>query len=121
MDALVAVLWLTLNVYYEARGEEQLAQMAVAHVTLNRAREQGKPIKDVVLQPYQFSWTLEPRVINDFPALVDCFNSAITAVNGRDFTRGATHYHERKVKPYWRKHMTYVGEFGNHKFYRRKQ
>ena len=51
-----ALFWLALNVYHEARGEDAVAQRAVAHVTLNRARERGHMnIRQVVLEPAQFS------------------------------------------------------------------
>jgi len=122
MDAFTAILWLTLNLYHEARGEEQLAQIAVAHATLNRAKERGLTVKKTVLQPRQFSWTIggQKKPIHDPAALLKCYEVAQVALKGRDFTRGATHYHEKKVKPIWRKKMVYLGEYGNHKFYKRK-
>jgi N-acetylmuramoyl-L-alanine amidase len=57
MTIFEGLLWLTLNVYHEARSEPQIAQMAVALVTLNRASDQQRLISTVVLQPRQFSWT----------------------------------------------------------------
>ena len=51
MDLLIGILYLTLNVYHEARSEDQFAQTAVAHVTMNRAVERKLTIKQVVLQP----------------------------------------------------------------------
>ncbi len=49
MDLMTGILYLTLNVYHEARSEDQFAQMAVAHVTMNRSRERGISIRDVVM------------------------------------------------------------------------
>jgi N-acetylmuramoyl-L-alanine amidase len=57
MTIFEGLLWLTLNVYHEARSEPQIAQMAVALVTLNRASDQQRHISTVVQQPHQFSWT----------------------------------------------------------------
>ena len=44
MTLLEGLLWLTLNVYHEARSEPLIGQMAVALVTLNRANEKHLPI-----------------------------------------------------------------------------
>ena len=53
---LESIFWLAMNIYHEARGEQLAGQVAVGHVVLNRAERQGKPVKDIVLAPYQFSW-----------------------------------------------------------------
>jgi len=44
--------------------------------------------------------------------------SALEALYMEDFTGGATHYHEVKSKPIWRRKMQYIGQWGNHYFYR---
>lgn len=116
---LEALLWLTLNIYHEARSESQFDQIAVAHVTINRAKETGKGVKYVVLKDRQFSWTHEKSDYwpHDTQAFVTCLESALVAAGGFDFTGGATHYHEKRIKPYWAKDMHRVGTFGAHKFY----
>ena len=48
MTVLEGLLWLTLNVYHEARSEPQIGQVAVVHVTLNRAEELNRSIKEIV-------------------------------------------------------------------------
>jgi N-acetylmuramoyl-L-alanine amidase len=117
MAFLEALLWLSLNVFHESRGEEKLAQIAVAHVTLNRTKTS---IKEAVLEPYAFSWThqKESYFPTDIKAYFESLHSAYVAIQGHDFTGGADHYHSKKVKPKWAKTMTYVGEYGNHKFYK---
>lgn len=52
------LLWLTKNIYHEARGEGELGMYAVGIVTLNRVNSGKFPgtIKGVVLQKGQFSW-----------------------------------------------------------------
>ena len=125
MDLMTGILFLTLNVYHEARSEDQLSQMAVAHVTLNRARMKRMSIKDVVYQPYQFSWTHQKQggwqqLPKDIDAYMVCLESASTAARGFDFTNGATHYHRNDVIPEWTNRMQYLGTFGVHHFYKRR-
>jgi len=48
MSFLEGLLWLTLNIYHEARSEPQIGQLAVAHVTLNRAAQKNKSVEEVV-------------------------------------------------------------------------
>jgi len=119
MDIFSAILWLTLNIYHEARSEDQLSQIAVGHVVLNRSQKQGRSVKRIVLAPYQFSWVhTKDWTPNDVPALVESFQSACIAYKGFDFTGGSTYYHARKVNPYWAKKKALVATFGAHKFYR---
>src|SRR5688500_17063686 len=54
---LLTLACLSLNVYPEARGEPDTGQLAVAYVTLNRARLKQMKVCDVVVEPHQFSWT----------------------------------------------------------------
>ena len=63
MTIFEGLLWLTLNVYHEARSEPQLGQIAIAQVTLNRAKKGQLSIEDVVRQPHQFSWTMDKRFV----------------------------------------------------------
>ncbi len=53
-----ALLALTLNLFFEARGENLMGQMAVADVTIVRAKSYENVV-DVVLAPAQFSWVRE--------------------------------------------------------------
>lgn len=120
MDFLTALFWLTLNVYHEARGEEQIGQVAVAHVTLNRACKIDEFVETVVKSPYQFSWThlKDDWTPNDLPALFKAFQSSVIAYYGYDFTGGATFYHSVKIKPTWAKKKVPVMTIGNHKIYK---
>ena len=122
MNILEALLWLTLNVYHEARSEPRIAQMAVANVTLNRAREQGVKIEDIVRQPRQFSWTgKKGSLLPDDPkAFITCLQSVYLALQGDDFTGGATHFHLDTVKPKWAAEYTYLTQLGVHKFYKQQ-
>jgi len=123
MTLLEGLLWLTLNVYHEARSEPQepqVGQIAVAFVTLNRANEEHKPVKDIVQQPYQFSWTLQKSSYfpEDPKAFLECLRSVYIALQTKDFTKGATHYHLDSVTPYWTSQYTFLNQYGSHKFYK---
>lgn len=117
---LEGLLWLTLNVYHEARGEEKIGQLAVAHVTLNRAMQRKQSLEEVVIAPYQFSWTFQKNtyVPTEPKAFLECMKSALYAMTSDDFTKGATYYHRQDVHPIWSGDMTYIAQYGKHKFYR---
>ena len=120
MALLEGLLWLTLNVYHEARSEPQVSQVAVALVTLNRANEKNLEIKEVVQQPNQFSWTSQKNsyLPDDPKAFVTCMQSVYLALQSQDFTKGATHYHLESVRPPWVAEYTYLNQFGSHKLYK---
>lgn len=129
---------LALNIYHEARGENAEAQMAVAHVTLNRVASPHFPnsICGVVKQGRrdssgalirhrcQFSWFCDGR--SDKPKNLKAWNRAQrlakTAIAwhniGEDFSQGALFYHADYVKPYWADKFEKVVTIGAHIFYR---
>jgi spore germination cell wall hydrolase CwlJ-like protein len=129
---LLALACLSLNIYHEARGEPDTGQLAVAYVTLNRARSRNMDVCDVVVEPYQFSWTtggvmmrakgwtlMPHRVPKEPEALQKAVQIAELAMSGRveDPTRGALFYHADYVWPHWRTSMTLIGAIGQHVFY----
>jgi N-acetylmuramoyl-L-alanine amidase len=121
MSIFEGILWLTLNVYHEARSEPQIGQVAVAQVTLNRADVLGLSIKEVVQQPYQFSWTHQKKsYIPENPkAFFQCMHSVYVALRSPDFTTGATFYHHEGINPFWTAEFDYINTFGSHRFYRK--
>ncbi len=120
MTLLEGLLWLTLNVYHEARSEPEVGQVAVALVTLNRANVKQRPIKEIVQEPYQFSWTFQKNsyLPDDPKAFLECMKSVYIALQTDDFTQGATHYHLDSITPYWSSEYTYLEQYGSHKFYK---
>jgi N-acetylmuramoyl-L-alanine amidase len=120
MALIEGLLWLTLNVYHEARSEPQIAQAAVALVTLNRANEKHLQIKEVVQQPRQFSWTYQKDsyLPDDPKAFIKCMQSVYLALQNQDFTQGATHFHLDSVEPSWIAEYTFLDQYGSHKFYK---
>jgi N-acetylmuramoyl-L-alanine amidase len=129
-----ALLCMSLNIFFEARGEPVIGQYAVAEVTMNRADGDPSKVCEVVLKPRQFSWTGEGRLANtktgvrlrnaispkDATAWTIATRVAYTVLAGKmiDITRGATYFHATRVKPMWRKRFVQTVAIGNHIFYR---
>ena len=128
--------WLALNIFHEARGENLHGKMAVAFVTLNRVVHRAWPdtIKDVVTQPYQFSWYNSKKVppitaaqqksweeckrVADLS--IELYNSMAESeefeVDG--LVRGANHYFADYIKPpKWAAKMVFQAKVGRHLFY----
>ena len=120
MTLLEGLLWLTLNVYHEARSEPQVGQVAVAHVTLNRAKKEDLSIKDVIHKPNQFSWTRKQEAYfpEDPQAFLQCMESVVIALKNEDITRGSTYFHLASVNPDWASKHVFVKQYGSHRFYR---
>jgi spore germination cell wall hydrolase CwlJ-like protein len=122
---------LATAIYFEARGESEEGQKAVAEVILARAQTPGRPktVCGVVYEGSerktgcQFSFTCD-RASNTAP-----FDGAwkrakaIAAEVARGATsivRGATFYHATSVRPGWASRMVKVAQVGSHIFYRPK-
>ncbi|GIV86073.1 MAG: hypothetical protein KatS3mg054_0102 [Chloroflexus sp.] len=121
----------------EAIGEPYLGKVAVAYVAVNRAKLASmriapwpKTIKEVILQPYQFScfWSDWPKRKADcLLCLIDKDHNVSVSKAARDVltgaisdpTGGADHYHAIDIpKPKWAHSMKKVAEIGRHVFYR---
>jgi spore germination cell wall hydrolase CwlJ-like protein len=118
-------------VYFEARSESELGQMAVAKVILNRTRADGFPksICGVVYQgsnrrnSCQFSFACDGLAddVKQPGAWVNAKRIAKKAIAG-DTKMGAamgsaTNYHADYVKPKWSKTMRRLVKIGRHIFY----
>lgn len=125
---------LACNIYMESRGENISGQMAVGFVTLNRLKDEGYPesIRKVVYQSSQFSWTLTKNgyavrdaeswtVAQDIAKFLYKIRNNEVLYNRLDPTHGATHFHTKKVKPYWTKYFTKTAVIGYHVFYKPKK
>jgi len=123
---------LAMTVFHEARNQPEEGQLAVAMVVLNRAKEKHEPICKVAFEPKQFSWANDIATVTkkgveipseyvpkDDKVWKKTVNIATAAFNTPDFTHGATFYHTKAVKPYWRKKLEKVTVIGDHIFYRR--
>ncbi|PKH25338.1 cell wall hydrolase [Enterobacterales bacterium CwR94] len=123
-----AILCLALNIYHESRGEPEKGQIAVGTVTMNRANWDIKDVCSVVYAPGQFSWTHLKRDAHTIPSDKDAswmraklLANRIVAGELKDVTQGATYYHSKRVKPYWRGAFQQTLVIGNHVFYSTSQ
>jgi len=120
-------------IYFEARGESVLGQMAVAQVVINRVFSGHYPgnVCGVVYQSTrryhrlrcQFSFTCDgiPDRVTEPDAFERATRIAHDALDGRfwvDDVGKATHYHARWVHPRWVHEMRRLDRIGVHTFYR---
>lgn len=122
-DPLTDLQCMALNIYHEARGEPLLGQYAVAMVTLNRVRSPHYPdsICEVILQPWQFSWTNDnlPDQPYEDQAWKLSYNIAYRFLVGDfrvDWMSTLTHYHDLVTVVDW-KGVRVVMMLGNHVYY----
>ncbi len=134
---------MALAIYYEARSEDALGQIAVAQVILNRVQSRKYPnsICRVVFQNAhwrnrcQFSFACDGRV--EDPRHVRAWRSAVQlaqrlkcgnscrAIPRRlnplnrlpEVLRRATHYHADYVSPRWARKLLRAEQVGRHIFY----
>ena len=120
---------LAKTIYFEARGESQKGQRAVAAVVLNRVKSSRFPdtICEVVHQggtasrDCQFSWWCDGR--SDKPRDRKAWERSVAIardmINGApDPTNGALYFHETHVSPSWRTQLRRVATIGAHIYYR---
>ena len=117
-------------IYYEARSEPRIGQLAVADVVLNRVASPLYPnsICGVVFQGSerrhgcQFSFTchgsMQARLNQRKWKSSEMMAGAILAGVRAPVSRNATHYHASYVHPSWAKRLTPTATIGTHKFYK---
>jgi hypothetical protein len=117
-------------IYYEARGETQQGQVAVAEVVMNRVRSRAYPnsICGVVYQGShlstgcQFTFTcdgsLGHRPRGRGWERAQRIATAVMLGYTRPLTNHATHYHTTAVNPVWSAGLVETTQIGVHKFYR---
>ncbi len=129
---------LAQNVYFEARDQPTIGQMAVAEVVLNRVHDYRYPntICEVVKQGPTYSWKKDFPVRHrcqfswfcdgqsDTPKDQRAWNHAIGVAKEVyytygmfNFMDGATHYHSVEVDPEWY-NLEEVAIINKHIFYR---
>ncbi len=130
IDIVGEIDCLALNIYFEARGEPRLGQIAVGHVVLNRVVDRRFPATvcgvirqggEKVLNRCQFSWWCDGR--SDQPRDAEAWQESRTLARkvywgyAEDPTTGALWYHALSVSPYWGKKLTRGPKIGQHLFY----
>ena len=117
-------------IYYEARSESRIGQLAVADVVLNRVDSVHYPdsICGVVFQGSerrtgcQFSFTcdgsMKRRLNQRLWTSSDNLAGAVLSGMRVPVSRHATHYHADYVNPKWASSLTPTATIGRHKFYK---
>jgi hypothetical protein len=117
-------------IYFEARGESEAGQRAVAEVILHRLAEgtHGHTICDVVYEGVdqtfcQFTFACDgsaqqPRLAEPWRAAQVLAARLLAGEVPADETYGATYYHATSVYPIWASRKLRVTEIGHHVFYR---
>ena len=118
-------------IYFEARGESDEGQAAVAQVVLNRAASGLYPstVCGVVYQNRhrwhgcQFSFACEGRSlrVTEPEAWRNALRIAAEVRNGKTYLSdiaGSTHYHANYVRPRWARRLEKMDVIGHHVFYK---
>ena len=115
---------LTQALYYEARGEGERGQEAVAEVILRRTKTSNHPstVCGVVREPHQFSFLTDGSMSRkvDRRAWEASYDLAVRILSGKivtSLTHRATHYHQVDIRPAWSKDFVRTATVGNHVFY----
>ena len=120
-------------IYFEARGESEEGQRAVAEVILHRLAEggHGHTICNVVYEGVgqtfcQFTFACDgslqqPRVSEPWRAAQVLAVRLMAGEVPADGTDGATYYHTVSVHPTWAPKKLRLTQIGNHIFYRDRQ
>ena len=130
MFMTTALSCLAAAIYFEARGEPIIGQIAVAQVVLNRVEDRRWPstVCEVVkenrhkgtLHRCQFSFYCngQREIVRDQEAWDTAENIAQLMLDGTyTLTVPATHYHATHVRPFWSLHYQKLGQIENHVFY----
>jgi len=120
---------LAKTIYFEARGEPQSGQRAVAAVVLNRVRSPDFPdtVCAVVHQggedtpDCQFSWWCDG--LSDEPRDRKAWKKAqaiarVMLAGAKDPTHGALYFHHIRIRPYWSASLDRTTRIGRHIYYR---
>jgi spore germination cell wall hydrolase CwlJ-like protein len=117
-------------VYFEARSEPLVGQVAIAEVILNRIVDARYPDTacEVVFQNQhlrnkcQFSFACDGQ--SDRPKNATAWEKSLKVValvmkgERSGVAKRATHYHASYVSPRWSAHLNKLGQVGTHIFYR---
>ena len=121
--------WMAMNIYHEAGNQPLIGKIAVGVVTLNRLKDKRYPknIRDVVTEPYQFSWyntknaNTPPANNSRWKESYEVAKLLLTKAIGSDIIKlleGATHFHAIDVKPAWINKVHRIAQIEGHIFYR---
>ena len=130
------LICLALNIFWEARNQDIIGQLAVGQVVMNRVADKrypDTPCKVIMQGPVyksgypvrhrcQFSWYCDGKSYKarEGRAFIQAYFLAQIVIGGQyaDVTEGATHYHADYVLPDWIESKTFTTQIGDHLFYR---
>tara|TARA_R100000995_G_scaffold81520_2_gene54408 strand:- start:352 stop:789 length:438 start_codon:yes stop_codon:yes gene_type:complete len=139
LETATALTCMSYAIYFEARSESTVAQLAVAQVVMNRVNDYRFPntVCEVVTDGLRYSWDSskivrdkcafsfycdgKPEHIADKQAYGWAESIAWVVINEQitiDVTDGSTHYHANYVQPYWANAFTNTVCIDTHCFYR---
>lgn len=130
---------LTVNIFFEARGESLQGKRAVADVTVNRTKHIAFINQDtvckVVFARGQFSWVKQQprkrtqkllngdlRGLRDEDVLAYHLSRKVAGEALENEPKGllprwVTSFHSVSIKPHWVSSMKFYAKIGNHRFY----
>lgn len=124
---MLDIVCLATMIYFEARNQPDVGQIAVAYSAINRAESSDPEFKstlcDVIFDGCHYSFYCDG--LSDTPTNMDAYYKALyiagVSMLGlvEDPTNGATHYHTKSVYPWWADKLNYVGTFTDHVFYKK--
>ena len=127
LETATALVCMSYAIYFEARSEPIVAQLAVAQVVMNEVVTDGLRYswdsRKIVRDQCAFSFYCDgkPEVIDDVRAYDWAEAIAWSVLEGEiyiDVTDGSTHYHANYVSPYWADAFTQTVCINTHCFYR---
>ena len=119
---------LAQTTYHESRGEPYKGKVAVAQVTINRMRSGEFPdsicrvVKQKIRGACQFSWVCQKkRIVRSSEEFLEEKRLASAVYYGmvEDVVKGATHFHNKSVRPSWANKFKLTARIGNHSFYKK--
>lgn len=118
--------------YFEARGEGEIGQKAVASVILNRLDSNDYPnsVCNIVYQGCEFSWNCDDDMMYEprdedkkswphFKSLAHSILHDYNSMSFHDVTYGAEYFHEKHIKWKYDAKFTKTVTIGGHVFYRK--
>jgi len=136
IDSFIACI--ATAIYFEARGEPFLGQIAVGHVIMNRVESENYPNDpcSVVTQSQTYEWNPDVPIRNkcqfsfycdgksDMPKDKEAYELARMIAWGvynervSDPTDGSVYYHAEYVAPLWASKKQYYRKIETHIFYK---
>ena len=136
LETANALVCMAHAIYFEARSESTVGQLAVGQVIMNRVSDYRFPdtVCEIVTDGLRYSWDSrkivrnkcafsfycdgKPEVISDRASWRKAVEVSIHVLEGTiDYADGADHFELKNRKPYWLSSMRKVATIDKHNFY----